>query len=340
MSSALKTQNLTVGYRHRSQTRAVLSDLNLSVAPGELVALLGVNGIGKSTILRTLSRMQPALAGSIEINGADIGAMSQYDLARHIGVVLTERVAIGAMPAYRLVELGRYPHSNWSGLLTADDRQIVADAIAAVGAQNLAHREVDELSDGERQRIMIARALAQRPTVLLLDEPSAFLDVSARVEITAMLGRLARDQGVAIIMSSHDLELSLRTSDTIWLVTKDGQLRSGAPEDLLADGSIAAAFSGPSVTFSAGERSFSIAVQPHGAAYLEGTGDSAAMAKSVLEREGFALTPTPDAALVSITTSPAGWTADAAGTRQSGTTFAALASFLRQLTEKSQPEPR
>lgn len=340
MSSALKTQNLTVGYRHRGQTRTVLSDLNLSVAPGELVALLGVNGTGKSTILRTLSRMQPALAGSIEINGVDIGAMSQYNLARHIGVVLTERVAIGAMPAYRLVELGRYPHSNWSGILTADDRQIVADAIAAVSAQNLAHREVDELSDGERQRIMIARALAQRPTVLLLDEPSAFLDVSARVEITAMLRRLARDQGVAIIMSSHDLELSLRTSDTIWLVTKDGQLRSGAPEDLLADGSIAAAFSGPRVTFSAGERSFSIAGQPHGAAYLEGTGDLAAMAKSVLEREGFALTPTPDAALVSITTSPAGWTAQSAGTRQSGTTFAALARFIRQLTEKSQPEPR
>ncbi|WP_449394873.1 ABC transporter ATP-binding protein [Devosia riboflavina] len=205
MSHLLETHDLTVGYRSRGQTRAVLRDINVQVAPGGLVCLLGVNGIGKSTLMRTLARMEPALAGSVEINGTDITRMSQYDLARHVAVVLTERVAIGSMPAFKLVELGRYPHVGWSGTLSGADREIVRDAIVAVGAEHLAHREITELSDGERQRIMIARALAQRPAVLLLDEPAAFLDVSARVEMIATLRKLAREQNVAVILSSHDL---------------------------------------------------------------------------------------------------------------------------------------
>jgi ABC-type cobalamin/Fe3+-siderophores transport system ATPase subunit len=193
MTPALKTHDLAVGYGRQS----VLSHINLAVAPGELVCLLGVNGIGKSTLMRTLAWMQPALGGSVEIDGRDISRMNQGELARKVAVVLTERVAIGAMPAYGLVALGRYPHTGWAGQLSDADRDIVAEAIAAVGAQHLAQRDINELSDGERQRILIARALAQRPAVLLLDEPSAFLDVSARVEIMAMLRRLAREQQVA-----------------------------------------------------------------------------------------------------------------------------------------------
>lgn len=143
MTPILQTHDLVVGYRGHGQTRAVLSNIDVSVGPGELVCLLGVNGIGKSTLMRTLARMEPALSGSVTIKGTDITRMSQYDLARQVAVVLTERVAVGSMPAFRLVELGRYPHIGWSGLLSDGDRDIVRDAIIAAGAEHLAHREIN-----------------------------------------------------------------------------------------------------------------------------------------------------------------------------------------------------
>lgn len=158
---ALQTHNLAVGYRQRWRRTVVLSDLNLTVRPGELVCLLGPNGIGKSTLLRTISKIQAPLAGSIALDGVSLRDLGQIDLARCLGVVLTERVTIGALPAYRLVELGRYPHLGWSGRLSDRDDEVVRWAIAAVRAQHLAGRDSSELSDGERQRIMIARALAQ-----------------------------------------------------------------------------------------------------------------------------------------------------------------------------------
>lgn len=255
MSAVLTTRDLAVGYRRRPP---VLADINVSVKPGEVVCVLGVNGIGKSTLLRTLAGMQKPLAGTVTLAGADLATLTRHDIARAVAVLLTDRIAIGALPAYRLVELGLYPHVSWTGALSEADRKSVADAIAAVGARHLAHRDVNELSDGERQRIMIARALAQRPALLLLDEPAAFLDVLARVEMMAMLRRLARDQGVAVVMSSHDLELSLRTADTIWLIDKGGRVHAGAPAFLLADGSIEAAFSSAQVVFHPGERSFEL----------------------------------------------------------------------------------
>ncbi|KRA97573.1 hypothetical protein ASD83_10645 [Devosia sp. Root685] len=329
MKPFLQTRDLAVGYRNRT----VLSNINVQVGPGELVCLLGVNGIGKSTLMRTLARMEPALAGSIEIGGADITGMSSYDLARNVAVVLTERVAVRAMPAFRLVELGRYPHINWSGLLSEADRDIVRDAIAAVGAEHLAHRDINELSDGERQRIMTARALAQRPAVLLLDEPAAFLDVAARVEMIATLRTLAREQNVAVILSSHDLELSLRMADTIWLIDGAGHLHIGAPEDLLTDGSIAAAFSGPNVAFSADDRTFKITSHPHGRAFVDGPGAAAGMARTVLEREGFQMVHSPEEADVSVIVTAAGWEATTHSKRDRGTSFAELARFLRLQTE-------
>lgn len=337
MPPLLQARDLTVGYRSRGRTRAVLSGINLAAEPGELICLLGVNGIGKSTLMRTLARAQPALAGSVAIRGKDIAAMSQYELARHVGVVLTERIAIGAMPAFRLVELGRYPHVGWLGLLSDADREIVDEAIAAVGARHLAHRDINELSDGERQRIMIARALAQRPSVLLLDEPAAFLDVSARVETIATLRRLAREQAIAVILSSHDLELSLRTADTIWLIDGDGRLRIGAPEDLIADGSIAGAFSSPNIAFSPAERSFKIRSRACGKAFISGPAAGIGLARTVLEREGFEPAPMPDGARLLVAIDEEGWNARTPDARGRGTTFAELARFARA---SLQPETR
>lgn len=327
MTPALRTRDLAVGY---SRQPAVLSQIDLAVVPGELVCLLGINGIGKSTLMRTLARMQPPLGGSVEVDGQDIARMGQADLARKVAVVLTERVAIGAMRAYELVALGRYPHVGWAGQLSGTDRDIVAATIAAVGAQHLAQRDINELSDGERQRILIARALAQRPTVLLLDEPSAFLDVSARVEIMAMLRRLAREQQVAVVLSSHDLELSLRTADTLWLVDREGAMHVGAPEDLLEDGSVAGVFSGPDVVFSTQERSFKIRGHGVARAFVFGPEQRADLARSVLEREGFSVVAEDAAAQLKVAVGDSGWEGRGTHGDGHGSSFAELALFARR----------
>jgi iron complex transport system ATP-binding protein len=243
----LRTAGLSVGYRARRASRLILQNLDLSIRPGEFVCLIGPNGAGKSTLLRTIARMQPPLAGTIEVGGIAIDRLSHGDLARRIGVVLTDRILVGALSARRVVELGRYPHIGWFGGLTNRDRRVVDWAIDAVSARSFAADDIGALSDGERQRVMIARALAQQPLLLLLDEPTAFLDLPSRIELIALLVRLARDERLAIVVSSHDLELMLRTADTFWLITPELELSVGAPGNLLSNGSIERVFGAASV---------------------------------------------------------------------------------------------
>jgi iron complex transport system ATP-binding protein len=247
---ALRTVDLSVGYRSRRAQRIVLDRLNVRVHPGELVCLLGPNGLGKSTLLRTLAKMQPAMSGRIELGGCDLRRLNPMDLARRLGVVLTERLTVSALTAAHVVELGRYPHSGWFGRLTPRDHEVVRWTIHAVGAEHLAVRDYNELSDGERQRILIARALAQEPLMLLLDEPTAFLDVPSRVQLMGLLRRLVRDERLAVVVSTHDLELALRTADTLWLIMRDGRLHAGAPKDMVLDGRIEEAFGAETIRFS------------------------------------------------------------------------------------------
>src|SRR5690606_33133218 len=162
------------------------------------------NGIGKSTLLRTLARMQPALSGTIALGGDPLESLSGFELARRLGVVLTDRVAPASLRIRQVIELGRYPHSGWLGGLDARDHDVVDWALDVVGASHLADRDVARVSDGERQRVMIARALAQEPVLLMLDEPTAFLDVSARVELMALLRRLTRAGTLAVLVTTHD----------------------------------------------------------------------------------------------------------------------------------------
>jgi iron complex transport system ATP-binding protein len=330
---ALRTIDLAVGYRLPSMRRVVLEDLNLSVRPGELVCLLGPNGIGKSTLLRTLARMQPSIAGCIELGGRDLRALHQMDLARRLGVVLTERPLVGTLAAAHLVEFGRYPHSGWFGRLSERDHEVVRRAIAAVGAQHLAACDYSKLSDGERQRILIARALAQEPLMLLLDEPTAFLDVPSRVELMGLLRRLARDEHLAVVASTHDLELALRTADMLWLITPDGRLHSGAPEDIVADGRIEEAFRGETIRFSAEQQTFRLVTGDRGEAVVRGGGLQAALARAVLEREGFAVVSHGEAVLTVVADSASGWQASFGDRVSRGERFGALAAFVRGLPE-------
>lgn len=286
---ALQTRDLAVGYCTRSHRHTVLEHVTVSVAPGELVCLLGPNGIGKSTLVRTLARMQPALHGAVEIGGAPLEALSGAELARRLGVVLTERVAVESLRVRQVVALGRYPHSGWLGGLDARDQRVVEWALDAVALSHLADRDFDRISDGERQRVMVARALAQEPALLMLDEPTAFLDVSARVELMALLRRLTRTGALAVVVSTHDLELALRVADLIWLVTPDREMATGAPEDLMASGAIARAFEGRQVRFDAQARAFRWSTGDRGVAAVEGIGVRADLARAVLEREGYAV---------------------------------------------------
>jgi iron complex transport system ATP-binding protein len=326
---AVRAQDLSVGYRVRRATCAVLEHINVSVDHGEFVCLLGPNGIGKSTLLRTLAGMQAPLAGSVHLGGMDLQRIGTAERARRLGVVLTDRVAVEALPVRRIVELGRYPHSNWLGGLGERDHEVVDWAIRAVNAECLADRDFSRLSDGERQRVMIARALAQEPTVLVLDEPTAFLDLPSRVELMGMLGRLSRDTRLAIVVSTHDLELALRTADTVWLLMPGGEMLAGAPEDVVVAGGIARAFEGQHVRFDPEARTFRLSTGQRGAASVRGSGLRAAMARAVLEREGF--TPNADALgphAVIVDVDDDGWRTSGDLGGAAGASFAALSAFL------------
>jgi iron complex transport system ATP-binding protein len=333
---ALRASGVSVGYVKRRRRSAVLEDLNFSVKAGELVCLLGPNGIGKSTLLRTISKIQPLLSGVIEIGGVDLTALNQMELARRLGTVLTDRIDVGVLPAYRVVELGRYPHLGWFGRLNERDHEVVQWAIEAVGAQQLALRDSNQLSDGERQRFMIARALAQEPVVLLLDEPTAFLDVPTRVELMGLLRRLTREEGLAVVVTTHDLELALRMADTIWLASRAGRFHSGAPEDVILAGHVADAFPSETISFRPEERAFRLVNDSRNRAMVQGDGLSATLAAAVLEREGYEVVADIPAELT-VTIAPHGamWRAVTNGHHQSGETFSALAECVRGMNTKS-----
>jgi iron complex transport system ATP-binding protein len=284
------TQKLTIGYRFpRRPTHVVAANLEMTLKSGELTCLLGPNGAGKSTLLRTLSGTQPPIHGSIFLNNRELKSYGQRELSKLLSVVLTDRVDVGFLSSYALVALGRHPYTGWSGRITSRDDDIVRWALKSVGADDLTKRFVAELSDGERQKVMIARALAQEPKIMLLDEPTAFLDVPRRVEIMQLLKTLARDTGQAILLSTHDLELALRSADRICLLSKEGRLQVGVPEDLVLRGAFEETFHSEGVHFDRDYGHFTITAVMGRAVTVEGKGVRAAWTKRALEREGFTI---------------------------------------------------
>ncbi len=216
-------RNLAVGYTAQGNRRAVLQGLNAVLTGGSLTCLIGANGTGKSTLLRTIAGFQPKLAGEALIGGTDIASLTPKQLAHMVSVVLTTKPDIQAMTVSEVVGLGRTPYTGFWGRLSATDRAVVNRCLAAVGISHLAQRMVNTLSDGERQKAMIAKALAQETPFILLDEPTAFLDYTSKVDTMLLLRRLARNERKAILLSTHDLELALQTADALWLLTTEGQ---------------------------------------------------------------------------------------------------------------------
>ncbi|MDW8327311.1 MAG: ABC transporter ATP-binding protein [Anaerolineales bacterium] len=279
----LATEGLIIGYGGRALT----PPLDVELRAGELVCLIGPNGAGKSTLLRTLAGMQRPLAGHVRLGGDDVYRLPAVELAKRLAIVLTERVDAGNLSAYALAALGRYPYTDWRGTLTAHDEAVVRAALTQVGAAPLAARPVNELSDGERQRVMIARALAQEPQVLLLDEPTAFLDLPRRVDVLHLLATLARERRCAVLLTTHDLDLALRVADRLWLLTAGGAFVAGLPEELALNGALGGAFRSEGVEFDSAAGAFKMKRHPCGPVALFGEGLAAQWTARALERIGY-----------------------------------------------------
>jgi iron complex transport system ATP-binding protein len=256
--SILTTQHLSIGYSRKGKTDIIQSGLNLELRAGELVCLIGPNGSGKSTLLRTLTGLQKPLVGETFINGKQISRLRQLDKALMLALVLTERVDIENTTVYNLVSLGRHPHSNWWGNLTSEEDTIIRESIEMVHMGHKMQQNINELSDGEKQRAMIAKALAQDTPIILLDEPTAHLDLPNRVEIMLLLHKLAHKTQKAILLSTHELDLALQAADRIWLMSSGNGVECGVPEDLVFNGSFNRAFQSNSFFFNAANGNFSM----------------------------------------------------------------------------------
>ena len=249
MSVIIYTKSLSAGYRKRKSVTTVLRNVDLELHEGELVSLLGANGAGKSTLIRTICGLQPALAGRVMVGDKDVERLTPRQLSKTIALVTTERTFAGGLTVSELVGLGRHPHTGFLGRLDEHDRQIVATAIEKVGISHKSESYVAELSDGERQKVMIAKALAQEAPVIILDEPTAFLDVASRVEVLQLLHDLARNERRTILISSHDIQQSMALSDRLWIVSDSGEIVSGVTEDLILADKISLLFSNRNVAF-------------------------------------------------------------------------------------------
>ncbi len=251
-SASIQLVQLGIGYRYKQGERRVADHLCAKICPGELTCLLGANGVGKSTLLRTLSAFQPKLSGEVFFGEKEIASFTDRELSRMIGVVLTEKPDIRNMTVRELVALGRSPYTGFWGNLHDDDWQVVDSAIDTVGINSLHDRMVHTLSDGERQKAMIAKALAQQTPVIFLDEPTAFLDFPSKVEMMLLLKRLAREQQKTIFLSTHDFELALQVADRLWLMERrdTGSILSiGSPQELAIQGTLSRYVERPGIVF-------------------------------------------------------------------------------------------
>lgn len=235
MSEFLKTENLSVGY----DGRALIRDVCLRVQRGKIVTLIGPNGSGKSTILKTIVGQLSKVSGTVLLEEKDMAQMRQNETARRMAILMTQRVHPELMTCFDVVSTGRYPYTGALGLLSREDKAIVFEAMALVNSEDLADRPFDAISDGQRQRILLARALCQQPEIIVLDEPTSYLDIRYKLELLTILKTMVREKNLAVLMSLHELELAERVSDTVVCVSGDRIDRMGSPKEIFSSDYIA-----------------------------------------------------------------------------------------------------
>ncbi|HEY4788272.1 MAG TPA: ABC transporter ATP-binding protein [Bacteroidales bacterium] len=286
MNPIIKAHQLSVGYRNGKQITTVIRNLDVIVSQGELIGIIGQNGIGKSTLLRTLARLQDPLDGDIILFGQPFRLFSRNEFAQKVSFVSTEILKLNHCTVRQLVSLGRSPYTNWFGQLSDKDNVMVSEAIEMVGLTSLAERYINEISDGERQRVMIARTLAQDTDIIVLDEPTAFLDMPNKYEVIHLLNELTRTKKKTILFTSHDLNIAMREADRLWILTP-GAFIEGAPEDLVLQHFISGLFDETRLKFDPRKGEFSIRRKPIGSCKLSGKGVAHIWTKRALERLGF-----------------------------------------------------
>lgn len=287
-ATILDAKGLKIGYPAKRGSGVVVAEqLQFQLRRGELVALIGPNGSGKSTLIRTLARMQSPMAGVIRLEGEEISLLTVREVAKRVSTVLTDRITIGNLTVYGLIAFGRSPYTGMLGRLGEYDHQIVRWAVEAVGLERFEDRDISKLSDGERQKVMIARALAQDTPLILLDEPTAHLDLPNRVEIVRLLRKLAHETGKAILMSTHELDLALKASDQVWLMNMESGMQTGVPEDLVLNGTFGKVFHRDGFDFDRETGSFRIHRSGDKAITLSGEKVPKYWTGRALEREGF-----------------------------------------------------
>ena len=242
----MRLDNLTIGYGNHIVQRG----LNFATLGGEMVCMLGTNGCGKSTLLRTLAGLQPALGGRCLLDdGRDVSTLSEKERAKLFAVVLTERLSAENTTVEDVTAMGRYPYSGWLGALNEDDRRIITEALEQTGMAYKRSWFFNELSDGEKQRVLISKALAQQTPYVFLDEPTAHLDLPNRIKTLLFLRKMAHKTGRCVVISTHELDLALQTADIIWLMTPGEGVAVGTPKELVTNGDFQHAFSDPHFRF-------------------------------------------------------------------------------------------
>jgi iron complex transport system ATP-binding protein len=231
----MQTKELSVGY----DGRTVVGDINLEALKGQFICLLGPNGSGKSTILRCLAGLLAPLHGSVYLKNKQLYRMDAKELSKVMAVVLTERLTPGLITVYEITAMGRYPYTDFFGHLSAEDEEKTWEALRLVNAQDLAERYFNELSDGERQKVLIARALVQEPEVIILDEPTTFLDVKHRLEVMEILRQLTQEKGITVILSLHEVDMALKSCEIVLLVKNGKIMASGPAEEILSEEAVA-----------------------------------------------------------------------------------------------------
>ncbi len=284
----LSLKSLKIGYVSGRLENRLLQPLDATAYTGELIAVIGRNGIGKSTLLRTLTGLQPSLGGEIAYSGKNIREYTRMDLAQKVGYISTDIVKVSNMSVYELVALGRFPYTGWTGKIDAKNNEFIMDAIKKAGMSGHCYRMISELSDGERQRAMIARILAQDTGIMIMDEPTAFLDIGSKFEILHLMHLLSRESEKTVIFSTHDLQMAISQSDKIWLI-QEGNLVEGAPEDLMLRGAFDHLFDTSFVQFNTENGTFSFRSEVRGSVYVSGEGLIKQWTEKALNRAGFSV---------------------------------------------------
>ncbi|RXR17710.1 ABC transporter ATP-binding protein [Flavobacterium amnicola] len=253
--TVIATNHLSIGYSSKNSKTVIAQNINLSFESGKLIALIGANGIGKSTLLRTLTGIQKPLSGEIELNQKPLQAYTALELAQNLSVVLTEKLPPSNLTVYELVALGRQPYTNWVGKLTSVDQEKIANAIALTAIQEIVHKKHFEISDGQFQKVLIARALAQDTPLIILDEPTTHLDLHHKVSLFKLLKKLAQETHKCILFSTHDIDLAIQLSDEMIVMTQK-QFIQDQPCNLIEKGVFNSLFQDEDITFDAQKGKF------------------------------------------------------------------------------------